>query len=214
MSYTIDFVVPQLPQENEAAWESAQAIIDNEPEDCLQPHPALVRLHEVITSVYPCLSSYERDDPAIDSCPWSDGPLMQNFGLQSGRIGMQDVPGFDDILSFVTGCALALDITVLDEQTSRIKRPDNGPAKALTYRLFVRGVQPGLQPEQVAAKVARRFNCEQSAVLALLTQKGNFNKGLDLLSAIRDVELLSNAGCLCVISQEQRILPDGSLEPW
>lgn len=202
MSYTIDFVVPPLPKDNGEAWEFAQSIIDGEPEEGT-PHAALVRLHDIITSVYPCLSSYARDDMAIDKCPWSDGPLIRNFGQQSGRIGIQTGREFEGVPSFVTNVAVGLGISVLDPQTEQIRRGDTDMSAGRTYRIFVRGVEPGLKPEQVAATVAARFKRDPSEVLKLLAEKGNFVRGLDWVSGLRDLELLSNFGCLCAISPEQ-----------
>ncbi|UOD31503.1 hypothetical protein INH39_07350 [Massilia violaceinigra] len=202
MSYVLEFIVAPLPEDDAAtAWELARKIIETAPQNG-PPHPAFVRLHDIITSVYPCLSSYADDDMAIDECPWSDGPLIDNFGEQSGSLGIVDSPDFISIRGFVNNIATELGINVLDEQMGKIRWSDPTTYVDRRYRIYVRGVEPGLDLEEVACALAAAYHRDQSEVRKLLVEQGDFVTGLNWISALRDQQLVGKLGANCTIGPD------------
>ena len=87
MSYIIEIAVPALPDDDRLAWEAAIALRDSQ-EDEAGKDPVLVRLLDILTAVYPCMSSYPDGDPPLDECPWSDGPLIDNVGSRMAVFGL------------------------------------------------------------------------------------------------------------------------------
>jgi hypothetical protein len=147
MSYIIEVTVPALPaadalrmsQENEAG-----------------RHPALVRLHDVLTAVYPCMSRYPDGDPPLGECPWSDGPLIGNVGSRMAVLGLNGGGQLAVATRFVTDAATMLGLTALDQQAGTIYRPDP-ERRAATYFVTVNGVSRGARKEPVAARLAHAF---------------------------------------------------------
>lgn len=122
MSYSLDFVVGQVPKDSKEAWayleELREAYYDDE-----EPRADVFdKLHEVLTSRYPCLCSYADDDPEMDKSPWSDGPLINNFCSQMGMVAIS-FRRVDEVVPFAIKSALALGITVMDGQDMKIHRP-------------------------------------------------------------------------------------------
>ncbi|MFZ6874002.1 hypothetical protein ACO0LF_18240 [Undibacterium sp. Di27W] len=71
--------------------------------------------------LYPCLSSYEDDDESMDECPWSDGPLIDNFGGRVAILGISHSHG--EVLSYILLCADKLKLSIIDPQTAAVYRP-------------------------------------------------------------------------------------------
>ncbi|MFZ6659013.1 hypothetical protein, partial [Undibacterium sp. TJN19] len=79
--------------------------------------------HAQLVKQYPCLSSYDEDDQDRDDCPWSDGPLINNFGSQMAMLGISNHQ--DEVLAYVLVCAGKLNLTVMDAQEGVIYGPND-----------------------------------------------------------------------------------------
>lgn len=84
------------------------------------PSAEFVELHRRLTERYPCIC----DDDDSDS-PWSDGPLINNFGQKVGGVGLQ-FPRVDEALPFVIKTATDLGFWVYDRQVSEVHLPNGG----------------------------------------------------------------------------------------
>ncbi|MCH1918691.1 hypothetical protein L9G15_04515 [Shewanella sp. A3A] len=91
-------------------------------EDKSGTHPKLKDLHEILTKKYPCLCSFEYDDPAMDDSPWADGPMINNFASKMGMVAIVWSKA-DEVFPFVLESALSLGIIVADGQSEVIYRP-------------------------------------------------------------------------------------------
>jgi len=204
MSYILRIVVPALPEKNALAWEVAQSICDEEDDDA-PPAAVLVKLHRVLTRVYPCMSSYRGDDPAIEDCPWSDAPLINNFSSASAVLGLTASKALDDVRSLIVSVSLPLGLTVLNEQTGEIHRPfisdpDN------TYRIMVNGILPGFDRDKVMADVGREFKASDELLLEIFSSRAfKVKGGLNLLTAQIYQATLNKLGCKCNYGPEKRL---------
>lgn len=122
MSFTLDLVVTELPRDDKEAWNYVEELREEYYNDDSGPHQKLVDLHEVLTQKYPCLCSYDDDDPSIDKSPWADGPLIGNFASKMGMVAIT-WPRVDDAAPFVIESAKRLGIIVMDGQGAKIHRP-------------------------------------------------------------------------------------------
>jgi hypothetical protein len=122
MSYVLDFVVPRVPNRKGQAWDFLEDLQDRYEEDRKPAHPLLLKLHQILVTRYPCLSSYADGDPDKADCVWADGPLINNFASEMGMVAIAPahVP---EVLAFAVESALALGITVMDGQDEKIYRP-------------------------------------------------------------------------------------------
>jgi hypothetical protein len=86
-------------------------------------------LHDRLTERYPCISVDE-------SGPWSDGPLINNFGYNIAVIGLSHSRAHE-VVPFIIEAASAMGLSVLDDQDGSLIRPgqahvikrDASPAK-------------------------------------------------------------------------------------
>lgn len=122
MSYTLDFVVPKVPNRKGQAWDFLENLQDRFEDDRGAPHPLLKQLHAALVDRYPCLSSYADGDAAKEECPWADGPLINNFASEIGEVSIKSSRAAE-IVPFAVEQALALGITVMDGQDESIYRP-------------------------------------------------------------------------------------------
>ncbi|MFZ6657761.1 hypothetical protein, partial [Undibacterium sp. TJN19] len=98
MSYTIEIFANPLPQERQRALAEAAHIKEDYLQESGKIHPSLRKLHVQLVKQYPCLSSYDEDDQDRDDCPWSDGPLINNFGSQMAMLGISNHQ--DEVLAY------------------------------------------------------------------------------------------------------------------
>jgi hypothetical protein len=121
MSYAVDLIVQPLPDDDNAAWATINALRQTYYSDKRDKAPALIALHSVLTARYPCLCSYAADDPQMEQCPWADGPMIGNFAHEMGMLALT-FRRTADVLPFVIQEANALGITVADGQSGEIHR--------------------------------------------------------------------------------------------
>jgi hypothetical protein len=132
MSYGIDIVAGEVPQSYEEALELRDEVSAAHDElfetvDDLgieEPSPEMRELHRRLTALFPCIC----DD---SDGPWSDGPLINNFGQQSATLGIS-FSRVEEVLPFVIATATEMGFWVLDTQDERVHLPGGatiGPAE-------------------------------------------------------------------------------------
>jgi TPR repeat protein len=205
MSYTIDIVVPPVPAQDALAWRFAESLRAREIDGAARA-PVLARLHGAVTAVYPCLSSYASDDPRLDDCPWSDGPLINNFGSAIACLGLVGDERCEQVVRYVVACARTLGLTVLDPQQGVVHRPI--APSPLTWNVVVDGILPGFDKDEVVAALAVLFKCDAAQVRKLFDATPAYvKKGQDLLTALVFQARLEQAGCACTFGPEQAKAP-------
>lgn len=194
MSIILKIVVPPLPADDVLAWAAADDVCARE-DDGAPKAPVLVRLHDVLTSVYPCLCSDAADDPDMDDPPWSDGPLINNFGSASATLGLATDDDDGSAAGFIVAAARALGLTVLDEQAGAIHRP-LAPQDGSTFDVSVHGVVAGYDVAAVKRTVGRVFGADADYLRVIFDIPGcRVRRGLDYLTALRYQAMLRRLGC-------------------
>ncbi|KZX79232.1 hypothetical protein A3715_28465 [Oleiphilus sp. HI0009] len=122
MSFTVDLLLTEVPRNNEEAWEYIQNLREEYYEDDSGAHEKLQKLHDRLVEKYPCLSSYDEDDPEFESSPWADGPMINNFASKMGMLAVV-YQRVDEVFPFILENALELGIIVADGQSEKIYRP-------------------------------------------------------------------------------------------
>ncbi len=119
MSYTVGLLIEKSHSDDATAFEQFNALADasdiNDP-----PHPAFVAVHRELTTRFPCICDLQDDE--VDDGVWSDGPLIDNFGVRQAVIGFM-FSHVDTVLPFVIEVARKNEITVFDWQTEIVHRP-------------------------------------------------------------------------------------------
>jgi len=215
MSYIIEVTVPPLPHEDGLAWQAADALRASQ-EDETGRHPVLVRLHDVLTAVYPCMSRYPDGDPPLDECPWSDGPLIGNVGSRMAVFGLNGGAQQAVAARFVVDAATMLGLTVLDPQVGKVYRPD--PERADTrFFVAVHGVPRGVNKERVASRLAQVFGRDPAQVSAMLDlPTAIVRTGIEGVAALQYRHTLLKLGCNVSMAPEVAGLPifmDGGNRP-
>ena len=124
MSYTIEIYTSTLPDDDQQALAQAEQIKVAYRQESGKIHPGLRKLHGLLIKEYPCLSSYEDDEEeGMDDCPWSDGPLINNFGAQMAILGIRNHQ--DEVLAHILSCAGKLQLSVIDPQEGVLYRPNS-----------------------------------------------------------------------------------------
>lgn len=122
MSHVLNFVVPPVPKRKGQAWDFLEDLQDRYEDDRGPTHPLLLQLHQVLVERHPCPSSYSDRDSERAHCPWTDGPLINNFASEMAMVAIR--PEYAaDVVPFAVASALALGISVMDAQDESICRP-------------------------------------------------------------------------------------------
>lgn len=116
MSYNFAICLPPVPLDDGGAWE----YIDRLAECSGDAAPEFVDLHAVLTARYPCICSLS--DADVDDGVWSDGPLINDFGMRAAVIGIV-YSRVDQVLPFVVEAATSRGMVVFDWVTRRVHRP-------------------------------------------------------------------------------------------
>ena len=81
MSYTIDIVAAPLPESDKEAWLFIHALREKLYAHPGAPSPRMRELYDRLTARHPCIT--------VDANgPWSDGPLINNFGETMAILGI------------------------------------------------------------------------------------------------------------------------------
>ena len=212
MSYIIDVVVPAVPADDTAAWDFSETLRGRYFDDDRPVSPQLLALHAALTARYPCLSSYGPDDDDIDSCAWSDGPLINNFSSDMVALGLSGGPQREAVRDFVIHSAHTLGLTVFDPQAGSVSRPP----RAATWQVAIHGVLAGHDPAQVLVKLGALVRQDPQQLRALLATPGTVVKrGLDGATAEKYRAALVGIGCDCRIASVERPAAGAApRDPW
>lgn len=122
MSYTVDVILPEVPRGTDVYAfrdrlldEQAKRLDVEDAPPFEEASPAFAELHRRLTARYPCIC----DD---DAGPWSDGPLINNFGQEIATLGIS-YSRVAEVLPFLIETALAMGFSVVDGQDDKIHRP-------------------------------------------------------------------------------------------
>jgi hypothetical protein len=102
VSYTVDIVNGPVPDDNKAAWTALETWREELYADS-EASPEMRALHDKLVMRYPCIM-------VDDEGPWSDGPLIDDFGKRMGIIGVV-YSRVDEVLPFVIETSLAMGFT-------------------------------------------------------------------------------------------------------
>jgi hypothetical protein len=200
MNHTLDVLVPAISVDDRLAW-IALAEMRGQPVSGPVPD-VLMRFHATLVAVYPCLASYQWDDPTVDECPWTQGRLIRGFGSRRATLELR-ASSVDGVLDFILRTAGTLGLTVFDKQRGQIHRP---PARLPVgnYEIHVHGVRPGFSRDGVVTRIADTFRQDPARIRRMLdTPRARVKQRSDRLSALRCQALLSRLGCSCSIVAEQ-----------
>lgn len=119
MSYAIDITAETLPDDDAGAWAVLEVLRASSDQDEYGSPPGqhFLPLYEKLTARYPCITQ-----PEGSGSPWSDGPLISNFGKKHAVLGLSSSQ-VRDALPFVIETATELGFTVFDPQDEKIHRP-------------------------------------------------------------------------------------------
>ena len=123
MSYTVDIMSAPLPRSYDEAFalrdqrieERDARIGSNTGSPFEEPSGEMRELHRRLTARFPCIC----DDP---DGPWSDGPLINNFGQRAATLGIS-FSGVAEALPFLIATALEMGFWVLDGQDDVVHLP-------------------------------------------------------------------------------------------
>jgi hypothetical protein len=123
VSYTVEVVAGAPPRSYEgalAARDEAVAAHDEaveaSGEPFVPPSPRMRELHQRLTARYPCIT-------VDDGGPWSDGPLINNFGRDIATLGIS-YSRVEEVLPFLVRAANEMGLWVLDCQDEVLHLPD------------------------------------------------------------------------------------------
>jgi hypothetical protein len=121
MSYTVDIWTQTFPADEADAWDLRDELINEhreawDPAEGFEPaSPEMADLHKRLTARFPCICE-------DDNGPWSDGPLVNNFGQGRAILGIS-FSRVDEVLPFVIETATGMGLHVFDGQDEVIHRP-------------------------------------------------------------------------------------------
>lgn len=125
MSWVIEIVSVPVADDTDDAWDQLEELreVEDAREYGTPPSEPMHELYRRLSARYPCIT----ENP--DS-PWSDGPLINNFGDKLTTIGIIS-SRIEDTLPFVVETATEMGFTVFDAGDERIHRPKNWRAPAV-----------------------------------------------------------------------------------
>lgn len=122
MSYGVDIILGPLPSSYEDALAIRDELADERdaqlgtPDARFEaPSPQMRELHRRLTARFPCIV----DD---SDGPWSDGPLINNFGQRAATLGIS-FSRVEEVLPFLIATALDMGSWVLDAQDEAVHLP-------------------------------------------------------------------------------------------
>lgn len=125
MSYTIDIIHVPIPDDDVDAWDFLDNDLRVSSEDDQRPLPDDVQeLYRRLTARYPCITENENG-------PWSDGPLIEDFGHDLTILGLS-FSRVEEVLPFVIATANDLGFPVFDGQDERFHRPGQPQGRRLS----------------------------------------------------------------------------------
>ncbi|BBB68763.1 hypothetical protein UNDYM_4510 [Undibacterium sp. YM2] len=196
MSYTLTILAVQTPASDAETYTWLNDKRESYHSSDAAAVPVLVKFHDAITRLFPCLSSCA-DGEAMDACPWSDGPLINNFVGDMGVVGISQ--RHEEVIPQILRFSNTLGLTVIDEHEGVIHRPQR-------YRIVLQGVKEDMAVTAVADKLAPLFKRTPAQVADMLAQAGLvLKKDLTQIVAQNYVATLAQYGCVCVMEPDVNI---------
>jgi hypothetical protein len=164
----------------------------------IAPSQQLKSFRDAILKLFPCLTSYGAGDKAIDTCPWADGPMADNFKGGYGSVAI--ARRHDEVIPHVLRIASDLGVTVVDEQNGAVHRPQ-------AYQVVLEGVVEGVEVEVAATQLAELMNQPLPQMVLLLHSRRRtlVKKGLTRAQAeVYVTALRERASCRASVSPEPR----------
>jgi hypothetical protein len=190
MSYTLTILAVQTPASDAETYTWLNDKRESYYSSDAAAVPVLVKFHDAITRLFPCLSSCA-DGEAMDACPWSDGPLINNFVGDMGVVGISQ--RHEEVIPQILRFSNTLGLTVIDEHEGVIHRPQR-------YRIVLQGVKEDMAVTAVADKLAPLFKRTPAQVADMLAQPGLvLKKDLTQIVAQNYVATLAQYGCVCIM---------------
>ena len=125
MSYNLDIIQVPIPADDLEAWHVLDTELRVSSRNSAKPLPDSVHeLYSRLTAKYPCIMENEAG-------PWSDGPLINNFGHSLTILGLSS-SRVEEVLPFLVSTANSLGFVVFDGQDERFQRPGKGPGRTLS----------------------------------------------------------------------------------
>jgi hypothetical protein len=117
MSWVIEIADGNFPADTDAAWELLEQLRykEEQREFGSPPSPRMESLYRELTARYPCIT----ENP---ESPWSDGPLINDFGDRLAAVGFIS-SGMNEAFPFVIAKATEMGFTVFDGGDDAIHRP-------------------------------------------------------------------------------------------
>ncbi|WP_426344300.1 hypothetical protein ACN9MU_06050 [Pseudoduganella sp. R-32] len=164
----------------------------------IAPSQQLKSFRDAILKLFPCLTSYGAGDKAVENCPWADGPLADNFKGGYGSVAISR--RHDEVIPHVLRIASDLGVTVVDEQSGAVHRPQ-------AYQVVLEGPLEGVEVETAATQLAELMNQPLPQMVLLLHSRRRtlVKKGLTRAQAeVYVTALRERANCRATISAEPR----------
>jgi hypothetical protein len=128
VSWTIDITYEPVAADTKRAWKQLDALREEEEarEYGTLPSGRMLELYGRLVARYPCIT----EDP---SSPWSDGPLIYDFGDKLTTVGVV-TSRIEDALPVIIETATDMGFTVFDPGDEAIHRPKGWQAPVETNR--------------------------------------------------------------------------------
>src|SRR5580765_7231454 len=123
MSYNIAICTPPIADDDDAAWEAIDSLINAKGD----VPPVFLELHDRLTARYPCICTLPDDQ--VDDGVWSDGPLWNDFGHRAAVLGIT-WSRVEEVLPFLVRAANGLGLAVFDWGDPAIYRPAPTPPRS------------------------------------------------------------------------------------
>lgn len=157
MTYMLHVIAREVPADDADVFPFLEQVAGHTVS--MAPSQQLKSFRDAALRLFPCLTSYGKADPAIEDCPWADGPLGDNFKGGYGTVSIARRHG--EVIPHLLRIASDLGVTVADEQNGSVHRPQ-------AYQVVLEGPLEGVDVEAAARKLAELMNQPLPQMVQLL----------------------------------------------
>ena len=202
MTYTLHVIAREVPADDADVFPFLEQVAGHTVS--MAPSQQLKSFREAAAKLFPCLTSYGRNDAGIDDCPWADGPLGDNFKGGYGTVAIARRHG--EVIPHLLRIASDLGVTVADEQNGAVHRPQ-------AFQVVLEGPLEGVEVETAATQLAGLMNQPLPQMVLLLHSRRRtlVKKGLTRTQAeVYVAALRERAKCLATVVAEPPRKPAGA----
>ena len=202
MTYTLHVIAREVPADDADVFPFLEQVAGHTVS--MAPSQQLKSFREAAAKLFPCLTSYGRNDAGIDDCPWADGPLGDNFKGGYGTVAIARRHG--EVIPHLLRIASDLGVTVADEQNGAVHRPQ-------AFQVVLEGPLEGVEVETAATQLAGLMNQPLPQMVLLLHSRRRtlIKKGLTRTQAeVYVAALRERASCLATAVAEPARKPTGA----